>query len=326
MFTRGSTTRKRPHRQLRTALARLAVAALGGAALVGVASSPASAAPAVSTVEEVRNWYQNGLGREPDSAGWGYWVDVIRPNCNLRLADAAYGVLNSPEFHARNPTNSDKVRALYSALLDRAPDPAGHLYWTGQLNAGRVTFQGLFWNFYNSAEGSSRRATVCTTLIQRQIGQEGFLWPPPYSHQAVPYWFNSEGNIAYNIVEGYDPVQRADYVIANSSVTSQETNLSAASAETYGYGITTSSNSYSGCQRLGNWYCDYLVWKSGIKDVSHGINYWTYAKNWAWNSTVPALACAGGIRGVKQKDISIVLLKDFKEDCAPWTPSEGSYG
>jgi Ca2+-binding RTX toxin-like protein len=92
--------------------------------------------------------YRNVLGRDADVAGRDFWIREMILNGATR-ADVVLGFSESREF--RNATAaeataftagngpagwSDDVFRLYQATLDRAPDLAGFLGWTGQLGSG----------------------------------------------------------------------------------------------------------------------------------------------------------------------------------------------
>jgi sugar lactone lactonase YvrE len=76
--------------------------------------------------------YQNVLGRQPDTAGYAYWLKLIDDG-SITRAVLMDDFVRSPEYD-----NSVRARAyanlLYMGFLRRAADPAGLTFWTSVLN------------------------------------------------------------------------------------------------------------------------------------------------------------------------------------------------
>jgi hypothetical protein len=88
----------------------------------------------------VREYYLDILGREPDQAGWDYWVSEIKRIMSLGIyvgegfqAEARF-FFNSTEYLNKNKSATAFVTDLYHTFLQREPDSAGLTYWVGQLN------------------------------------------------------------------------------------------------------------------------------------------------------------------------------------------------
>jgi hypothetical protein len=282
-------------------------------------SSPAAAAPAESLVEETRNWYQGAFNREPDAGGWEFWITLILDRgCNSYIDDAAYAVMNSPEFHAVNDTPRKKVERMYRALFDRYPDAGGLNYWTGRLITGSVTFRQLFNHFYYSNEGAGRRAVACDLWVERDTRAAGSLAIAPYSYQLALYQLDSNNDFLYAILEGYEGQHNRDYRIPRTSTTTRSTNQSSWSKARYGEVISTSSSVYSGCQLISNtWFCDYRVFDQGMIDVSQGYDYGTIARGFLWGQVVTgSLTCASGIVAVSYGGpVTVPLVASFASSC-----------
>jgi hypothetical protein len=80
--------------------------------------------------------YQAALGRTPDKAGLGFWIDAL--DKGAPLAQAAAGFIGSAEFaklYGANVSDAQFVQALYQNVLHRAPDAAGYAFWTDALHA-----------------------------------------------------------------------------------------------------------------------------------------------------------------------------------------------
>jgi hypothetical protein len=102
----------------------------------------------------VQQLYQNVLRRQADDAGSQYWTGLLASGTSR--GTVLVGFAESPEFKANTLSiagdryNAEAYR-LYAAALNRAPDPAGQLYWAAQL-AGGVTPTQAAQGFLGSAE------------------------------------------------------------------------------------------------------------------------------------------------------------------------------
>lgn len=98
----------------------------------------------------VQQLYRNVLGREGEPSGVAYWVD--RLNGGVARADVLVEFSQSAENRAR--TNAlvqqgiwerdesvDRLARLYTAALDRAPDPEGLASWKAALDGGATIEQ-----------------------------------------------------------------------------------------------------------------------------------------------------------------------------------------
>lgn len=85
---------------------------------------------------EIWRLYRSVLGREPDAAGFGYWVS--RRIEGVPLLVVADSFLVGREFESRFGVASDAgfVDLVYRNVLGRRGDPAGSDYWLGQLATG----------------------------------------------------------------------------------------------------------------------------------------------------------------------------------------------
>jgi len=82
--------------------------------------------------------YLGGFGRLPDEPGLRYWLGVAV--AATPAAAIAHSFASGDEFQQRYGGLDDAafVDALYRSIFGRAPDPAGHAYWTDQLTSGRM--------------------------------------------------------------------------------------------------------------------------------------------------------------------------------------------
>lgn len=97
--------------------------------------------------------YQAAFNRAPDNAGLKYWIGQM--DIGLSLLNVAAGFVGSDEFkglYGADPTNAQFVSKLYDNVLHRAPDAAGHAYWTGMLDANRISKADALAQFAESPE------------------------------------------------------------------------------------------------------------------------------------------------------------------------------
>ncbi len=126
------------------------------------------------------------LGRSPDPTGLNDWSNRLRTH-QISFADCARGFLFSPEFVAKNVSDSEYVTVLYRTFLDRDPESDGLSYWTGRLASGSVTRSSIIEGFSNSAEfaelcrhygntsGSANGITVCIDPGHSSVVASGYV-------------------------------------------------------------------------------------------------------------------------------------------------------
>lgn len=117
----------------------------------------------------VRQMYLDVLGREPDSAGNNYYINMLNA-CNGASAclastrlTIARGMFESPENRAQYPElnpssptyNADYVTHCYWNFLARQPDPAGYTWQLNALNSSG-NYNATINGFINSPEYRSR--------------------------------------------------------------------------------------------------------------------------------------------------------------------------
>ena len=83
--------------------------------------------------------YISILGRNPDSAGFGYWTNALANAGGTTAANTAIvnGFSIAPEFVAMygGQTTAGAVNLMYNNILGRNADVAGSTYWQGVANA-----------------------------------------------------------------------------------------------------------------------------------------------------------------------------------------------
>jgi hypothetical protein len=98
----------------------------------------------------VTNLYVRILGRGPDQVGLTGFVTQL--NQTRTVLPTVQFFLASPEFLARNTTNTEFVALLYRVFLDRVPDQAGLSIFATQLTNGTATRNQLVLLFAASPE------------------------------------------------------------------------------------------------------------------------------------------------------------------------------
>jgi hypothetical protein len=98
----------------------------------------------------VTTLYVRILGRGPDQVGLTGFVTQL--NQTRTVLPTVQLFLSSPEFLARNTTNTEFVTLLYRVFLDRVPDQAGLSIFVTQLTNGTATRNQLVLLFAASPE------------------------------------------------------------------------------------------------------------------------------------------------------------------------------
>ena len=118
------------------AIKKTVVGLLTASVLISVINIPVSA----TTREEyaaqfVERMYTMVLGRTSDAYGRNYWTSGLL-NGQLTGADCAIGFFESDEYKAKNKSDEQYIRTLYSVILGRTTDPEGLTTWLSYLAGG----------------------------------------------------------------------------------------------------------------------------------------------------------------------------------------------
>jgi alpha-tubulin suppressor-like RCC1 family protein len=99
----------------------------------------------------IRGFYIDTLGREPDPAGYQYWITQARNG--KPIADIGSFFYGSDEYFQTTGQSNYTVWIgdLYQKLMLRGGDPGGVAYWVGKLNSGMSRPAVSHW-FYQSPE------------------------------------------------------------------------------------------------------------------------------------------------------------------------------
>jgi len=114
--------------------------------------------------------YKAAFNRTPDNGGMGYWIGQKDSGKNI-VGDIAQGFVSSPEFitkYGSNPNNASYVNSLYQNVLGRAGEAGGLTYWTGEMDAGRVSKAQALVSFATLPEGAQLVAPLIANGIPYQ--------------------------------------------------------------------------------------------------------------------------------------------------------------
>jgi len=97
--------------------------------------------------------YQNVLGRNPDTAGYTYWLGQLNAGMPRGQVMTAF----SESTENQNATaNSLLITMTYVGMLRRSPEAGGYAWWLAEVNAGRASVLSLITSFLNSSEYADR--------------------------------------------------------------------------------------------------------------------------------------------------------------------------
>jgi hypothetical protein len=114
--------------------------------------------------------YKAAFNRPSDAGGMGYWISLKDGGADI-VTSIAQGFVNSAEFigkYGSNPTNASYISNLYQNVLGRAGEAGGVAYWTGEMNAGRVSKAQALVQFATLPEGAGIVAPLIANGIQYQ--------------------------------------------------------------------------------------------------------------------------------------------------------------
>lgn len=111
---------------------------------------------------QVARLYAAYFGRRADTEGAKFWNRELASG-SLNLWEISDYFAQSAEFQQRYSSldNRDFVTLVYHNVMDRDPDPEGHVYWIDQLNRGQTRGE-LMVNFSESDEFVIRSAELAT--------------------------------------------------------------------------------------------------------------------------------------------------------------------
>ena len=98
-------------------------------------STPKNLNSVKTTEAFVKQYYKQGLNRNPDQPGLNGWTNALIEG-SATGEDFAYSLIFSQEFIERNTTNEEFITTLYRTLLGREPEADGYNSHVNALNKG----------------------------------------------------------------------------------------------------------------------------------------------------------------------------------------------
>jgi hypothetical protein len=116
----------------------------------------------------VNDFYRGILSRTPDTAGFNYWLGLMRAaqcvGSAQQIQDLSYQIaslfVGSAEYVAKGRTNAGYVEDLYDAIMRRSAAPSEVNYWVGVLDGATMTRDQVLQFFTNSVEFQTRVTAV----------------------------------------------------------------------------------------------------------------------------------------------------------------------
>ena len=153
--------------------------AVGGSLTLSIAGN-AFSIPLAGTAEKslVTHYYEAILERSPDAAGKAFWegeaarMQALGADVNEAWRAMAIAFFRSAEYAALGRDDAGFVGDLYHAFFDRAPDPDGVAYWTGQIASG-MPRDSVLAAFMDSSEFESfTRSVFGASAVRAEVSME----------------------------------------------------------------------------------------------------------------------------------------------------------
>jgi len=150
--------------------------------------------------KQLRDLYQNMLGREPDSGGLAYWLGQLL-NGTDNIGTVAASIAVSDEYKSRvagiekekqQAEIEKQIRQLYRSLLGREPDAEGFKYWVEKVSSGENTLGTVAACIADSPEYKTRIGIdAANTDYEKQIRElyKNMLGREP-DVEGFKYWIN----------------------------------------------------------------------------------------------------------------------------------------
>jgi len=165
--------------------------------------SPAAGSPtpptelnSMATISEIQQLYVAYFGRPADPAGLDYWVST-----GITTKNFAAAMYAQPEFQQANASLSvsEQVNALYLNLFGRNADSEGLLYWTQQINTGKLTLASIANDLIYAANNSKApQSLIDKTVLDNKT--------------ATAIAYTSEVRKASNSILAYNPTSTNPWV------------------------------------------------------------------------------------------------------------------
>ena len=153
------------------------------------------------------------LGRNPDSAGFSFWVNQLADANNTPTAQTAIvnGFGNSTEFRSTYASLSTTaaVTLLYNNVLLRAPDSGGLTFWSNYANSLITSGQTL----------TNAYAQTAAAIIYNASNNGSTDSASVNARTATAVTAGTTPNTTYTLTTGVETITGASNVVVNGSIT-----------------------------------------------------------------------------------------------------------
>lgn len=192
----------------------------------------------------IRNFYQNGLNRQPTSTEFNSWLSTLQTayaqgqsQFLAAMQSLGQSIFNSQEYANRNRSDHDFVYDLYKTYLYREPDSGGWAYWESQVPLnGRSNIRLAFDvapEFSYKVGGTSPYTPSGGTAIPADGLQQITYDPTSNRINNVGWSYDAAGNQT-TVVHSGGAVEKFQYDAANRLVVVKDGNDVQLASYTYG--------------------------------------------------------------------------------------------
>lgn len=150
----GESTITSPNPQISTTLVTKTVPAPDANGVTHVSADAAYTVNATVHADAIQKAYIAYFNRPADPTGFNYWDGVIKNGGSLDGAFSNFGASAEYNNTYAGMNSSQRVDAIYQGLFGRSSEKTGLDYWVGQLDAGKLTIQGIVNAVMAGAQGS----------------------------------------------------------------------------------------------------------------------------------------------------------------------------
>lgn len=150
----GESTITSPNPQISTTLVTKTVPAPDANGVTHVSADAAYTVNATVYADAIQKAYIAYFNRPADPTGFNYWDGVIKNGGSLDGAFSNFGASAEYNNTYAGMNSSQRVDAIYQGLFGRSSEKTGLDYWVGQLDAGKLTIQGIVNAVMAGAQGS----------------------------------------------------------------------------------------------------------------------------------------------------------------------------
>ena len=172
------------------------------------------------TTTQLQQQYIAYFGRPGDPAGIQYWLDS-----GITESEFAASIHAQDEYQTStvgSKSTADQIDSLYQNLFGRSADPAGLIYWTVEVDAGRKSLSDLavdlIYSTENPSEGNEEQAAADKAVLDAKV--------------ASAELFTADINADTDLIKAYQAESTGSSFVAGNALDSAKTWLA---------GITTTA-------------------------------------------------------------------------------------